>query len=62
MAKLETSAQCPYCFEVIDFFVDPSEEASEYVEDCSVCCRPILVRARCEDGELVSLEVGRENG
>ena len=32
---------CPYCGELIEVLVDPSEAAQEYVEDCFVCCRPI---------------------
>ncbi len=61
MARIETTAQCPFCYESIDLLVDPSEDESSYVEDCSVCCRPIVVRTRCEDGELLSVEVDREN-
>lgn len=36
---------CPYCGEWIDLFVDPGGATrQEYIEDCSVCCRPINVR------------------
>lgn len=35
--------QCPYCWETLDLSVDPSVEDQEYVEDCQVCCQPILV-------------------
>ncbi len=44
--------QCPYCFEVIELWVDP-ETSGAYVEDCEVCCRPWRVQAyRDEDGGL----------
>ena len=33
--------QCPYCWETIEIVVDPSEADQQYIEDCSVCCRPI---------------------
>lgn len=33
--------QCPYCWESIEVLVDCSVEQQSYVEDCSVCCRPI---------------------
>ena len=36
---------CPYCGENIELLVDMSVEHQEYVEDCSVCCRPILIAA-----------------
>jgi hypothetical protein len=28
-----------------------------YFEDCSVCCRPMIVSYSASDGELVSLQV-----
>ena len=44
--------QCPYCFEVMELWVDPATEG-DYVEDCAVCCRPWRVFAsRDEDGVL----------
>ena len=33
--------QCPYCGECIEIIVDTSIEQQSYIEDCSVCCRPI---------------------
>jgi len=43
---------CPYCFEVVEIYVDP-ETRGELVQDCDVCCRPwALYVARTEDGEL----------
>jgi hypothetical protein len=36
--------QCPYCGEMIEMQVDGSAGDQAYVEDCSVCCRPIEVR------------------
>jgi len=39
---LEThSAQCPYCGETIEVDIEILEEAQSFIEDCSVCCRPI---------------------
>jgi hypothetical protein len=40
--SLETaSVQCPYCGEMIDIDVEPTSEPQNYIQDCSVCCRPI---------------------
>jgi hypothetical protein len=36
-------AECPYCGESIEFTLDGSAGVQDYVEDCSVCCRPIEV-------------------
>ena len=33
--------ECPYCAEPIEIAVDASIDQQQYVEDCSVCCRPI---------------------
>jgi transcription elongation factor Elf1 len=35
------TVQCPYCGEIIDVLIDTSVEQQDYIEDCSVCCRPI---------------------
>ncbi len=32
---------CPYCGEIIEIVVDSSVDEQTYIEDCSVCCRPI---------------------
>lgn len=42
---------CPYCGENIQVIVDLSVEAQEYVEDCSVCCRPIVMQVTAGEGE-----------
>jgi hypothetical protein len=36
---------CPYCGEWIDVYVDlGGARKQDYIEDCSVCCRPIRMR------------------
>ena len=51
---------CPYCGEIIEVIVDLSVPHQEYVEDCFVCCRPILMNVEAaEDG--VSVTVRAEN-
>ena len=53
--------QCPYCGEPLMLFVDDSAGAQSYIEDCHVCCRPMVVRVRVdEDGEL-AVGVARED-
>jgi transcription elongation factor Elf1 len=32
---------CPYCGESIEIIIDTSVQEQQYIEDCSVCCRPI---------------------
>ena len=33
---------CPYCGERIRIVVDAGADAQRYIEDCEVCCRPIV--------------------
>jgi hypothetical protein len=47
---------CPHCGEGIEIVLDLSEPEQSYIEDCSVCCRPINVRVSAADGELIDLE------
>ena len=53
---------CPYCWESYDIFVDYSAGDHQYVEDCRVCCHPILIRALVDySGEAQGIECEREN-
>jgi hypothetical protein len=52
---------CPYCWEPIEVTLDLSVDEQQQVEDCSVCCRPIVVRYTAVDGELASLDVAAES-
>lgn len=40
---LEARIYCPYCGEGLTVFADTSEVEQEYIEDCQVCCRPIVM-------------------
>lgn len=51
---------CPYCGERIELIIDHSIEEQSYVEDCSVCCRPIMVQVYCYDGDA-SVVLATEN-
>ena len=54
MSLLEpVTVQCPCCWEMIEVVVDASEAGQQYVEDCSVCCQPLLLSiAMDENGAL----------
>lgn len=34
---------CPYCGEPVQLLVDKSAGTQRYVEDCQVCCQPMVV-------------------
>jgi hypothetical protein len=58
----EWSVQCPYCGEDNELLIDTSIEQQDYVEDCQVCCQPMLVHVTVNDSEVAAVEVARENG
>jgi hypothetical protein len=50
-------AECPRCGEPINLTLDLSVPEQSYIEDCSVCCQPMLVSYRSVDGELSQVSV-----
>ncbi|MCY1279036.1 Cysteine-rich CPXCG [compost metagenome] len=52
--------QCPYCGEWVEATLDLSGGDQQYIEDCPVCCRPIVFELR-SDGVDWSLDVRTEN-
>jgi hypothetical protein len=62
MYALETAVvDCPGCGERIELLIDTSLEQQEYIEDCSVCCRPMVVTVRLGDGRGLEVRVRDEN-
>lgn len=53
--------QCPYCWEMLGISVDPSVREQSYVEDCQVCCQPILIHVVFEDSGELSVSAHAEN-
>ena len=40
----EQEIDCPNCGELITVVIDLSIDEQEYIEDCSVCCSPIILK------------------
>jgi hypothetical protein len=60
-AMLETREyRCPYCGEWAEALLDLSAGDREYIEDCPVCCRPIVF-GLYRDGDEWCLDVRTEN-
>lgn len=53
---IETTVQCPYCWESFSLLIDGSVESQEYVEDCEVCCRPIDFVVEIDELDRVSVQ------
>lgn len=52
--------QCPYCGESVEAQLDLSAGDQQYIEDCPVCCRPIVFDLHT-DGIDWTLDVRGEN-
>ncbi|MEP1595836.1 MAG: CPXCG motif-containing cysteine-rich protein [Halieaceae bacterium] len=57
----EQEIYCPYCGEQIVVLVDPGDAGSTYVEDCQVCCRPIVLAPVSEPSGELTLHVKHED-
>ena len=57
----EKPLSCPYCGEAITVLVDDSLADQNYIEDCQVCCRPIVVQVFVDfDGVRVTAQAENE--
>lgn len=52
---------CPYCGETIEVLIDHQEAGGQYIEDCQVCCRPIVFDIAVDSAGHLSVTVRDEN-
>lgn len=52
---------CPYCGETYAAIIDVSVEQQDYIEDCEVCCRPILFNVSIDLQARLTVEIRRED-
>lgn len=57
----EEFGDCPYCGEPLSILVDPENIGSDYVEDCQVCCCPMVVRLWLDDRGQPQMDLCRED-
>ena len=57
----EQIVECPYCGESIDILLDPSIPQQNYIEDCQVCCRPIVFDVVVDPHGNAVLDIKVEN-
>jgi len=57
----EQTVTCPYCGERIDILLDLSVPYQNYIEDCQVCCRPIVFDVSLDSDDEVFVQVRNEN-
>ncbi|NEN25118.1 CPXCG motif-containing cysteine-rich protein [Cryomorpha ignava] len=53
---IEHFFSCPYCSESISVLIDTSIHQQSYIEDCEVCCNPMEIKVRIENGELTEFD------
>lgn len=52
---------CPYCGESIEVLVDGSAGDQHYIEDCQVCCRPIVITVTLDDEGRLQVDARGED-
>lgn len=57
----EEAISCPYCGETISVLVDDSLPEQSYVEDCQVCCRPIVLDVSVDAAGDIAVQARTEN-
>lgn len=54
--ETEYAFACPHCWQTITMLLDLSVARQKYVEDCEVCCRPILIAYESDGEDVTSFE------
>ncbi|MEP5569329.1 MAG: CPXCG motif-containing cysteine-rich protein [Halioglobus sp.] len=57
----QKAVSCPYCGELIQVLIDQEEAGQSYIEDCQVCCRPIVFKVEVDPSGYLSLSAQDEN-
>jgi len=53
---------CPYCGETFTIVIDRSAGSQCYIEDCAVCCRPVLLDIEIDaDGDIADAAARRDD-
>lgn len=52
---------CPCCGSPLELAIDITEGNQEYVEDCEVCCAPIVIQVMLDiEGQVSEVTLRRE--
>lgn len=57
----EQMVSCPYCGETLEVLLDAQDAGDEYIEDCQVCCKPIIFNVYLDSCGDLSVSVRDEN-
>ncbi len=53
--------RCPYCGEAVEVVVDCTLPRHEYIEDCEVCCRPMIISVSAAEGDSPQVDARQED-
>ena len=53
----EQDVGCPYCGETISVLIDRQEAGNQYIEDCQVCCRPMVFHVSEDESNKLMVTV-----
>ena len=51
---------CPHCGEELEVAVDWSIPRQEYIEDCQVCCQPMILTVVIDEHQSAVIDVRTE--
>ncbi len=57
----EVMISCPYCGEAFTVLVDCSAGDQQYIEDCQVCCRPMVLAVHLDEQGRPAVEPRRDD-
>jgi hypothetical protein len=57
----QKTAACPYCGESIEVLIDQEEIGERYIEDCQVCCKPIIFFVSLDSAGSLIVSLHDEN-
>jgi hypothetical protein len=55
--SVETEITCPHCGEAFSLLIDTSQREQTFIEDCTVCCRPITLIVRSQPGAIIDVAI-----
>lgn len=55
----EQDITCPYCWERWTVLLDLTVPGQSYIEDCAVCCNPVMITYEADNGSLARLDTER---
>ena len=55
----EHTLTCPYCWSQWTVLIDLSIPSQIYIEDCAICCNPVTISYRSDQGELLEISAER---